>query len=127
LSQRSEPKGSSPAFDFPKGWCAYLLIREDGSYYTGSAADLGQRIADHANGKGSGYTKTSRPVILAWYEPHTDQAAAQARESQIKGWSRSKKDQLSRGSFPNFRFGHRPWPRLNRTKNTSATSIARNT
>jgi putative endonuclease len=110
LSERSESKGSSPIL--PTGRCTYLLICEDGSYYTGSTDNLAQRIRHHASGKGSGYTKSTNPKILAWHESHPDQRSAGARERQIKGWSRAKKNQLARGAPSSLAFGSRPWSHL---------------
>jgi putative endonuclease len=92
----------------PAGWCVYLLICIDGSYYVGISDNLSQRILDHAQGKGSSHTKENQPVIFAWYETHANREAAQVRERQLKGWSRAKKNHLARGDFPAFRFGHRP-------------------
>ena len=86
-----------------------MLICVDGSYYVGLTDDLAQRVSNHAHGKGSGYTRSMKPIILAWYELHSDRAAAEARERQIKGWSRKKKNQLARGTPPCFSFGVRPW------------------
>ena len=89
-----------------------MLTCGDGSYYVGLTDDLAQRIGDHRDGKGSGYTKGTKPVILTWYELHADRVAAQARERQIKGWARAKKNQLARGTTPSLRFGVRPWLRV---------------
>ena len=72
------PKGSSP--DFPPGWCTYMLICIDGSYYVGLTNDLPQRIQDHSSGKGPTYTKNSKPSILVWFESHPTREAASARE-----------------------------------------------
>jgi putative endonuclease len=101
LSEQRESKGSSPIL--PTEWCTYLLICEDGSYYVGSTEDLTQRIRDHTSGEGSGYTKGTRPKILAWYESHQDKKSAYARERQIKGWSRAKKNALARGTLTSTR------------------------
>ena len=89
-----------------------MLICEDGSYYVGLTDDLAQRVSDHRHGKGAAHTKGIKPVILTWYELHADRIAAQARERQIKGWARAKKNQLARGTTPSFKFGVRPWSRL---------------
>ncbi len=110
LSKQRESKGSSPIL--PTGWCTYVLICEDSSYYVGSTEDLTQRIRDHASGKGSGYTKAIRPKTLAWYEPHPDKKSACARERQIKGWSHAKKNELACGTLTSFMFGSRLWSRL---------------
>lgn len=86
-----------------------MLICEDGSYYVGLNDNLTQRVSDHRHGKGAAHTKGIKPVILAWYELHADRVAAQARERQIKGWSRAKKNQLARGMIPSLESGMRPW------------------
>ena len=86
-----------------------MLICMDGSYYIGLTNDLAQRVSNHAQGKGSDYTMGMKPVALVWYESHSDRAATEARERQIKGWSRKKKNQLARGATPSLSFGVRPW------------------
>jgi predicted GIY-YIG superfamily endonuclease len=99
------------SLNLPTGWCTYLLICENASYYVGSTQDLFQRILDHASGKGATHTRNSKPQFFAWYEPNTSQIAALVREKQLKGWSRSKKSQLSRGESP-FQFGFCVWINL---------------
>src|SRR6267378_914192 len=98
------PKGSSPAF--PPGWCTYMLICIDGSYYVGMTNDLAQRIHDHSSGKGPTYTKTTKPKLLVWFESHPNREAAATREKQLKRWNRAKKNALARGALP-----HSPAPR----------------
>jgi len=91
------PKGSSP--DFPPGWCIYMVICIDGSYYVGLTNDLPQRIQDHFSGKGPTYTKTTTPKLLVWFESHPTREAAAAREKQLKGWNRAKKHALARAEL----------------------------
>jgi predicted GIY-YIG superfamily endonuclease len=101
-----EPRDKSPGHraavmhvlpEFAPGWYCYLLHCSDGSYYCGIASNLKQRIRDHSSGKGSGYTKGSRPIALVWYETHAGRRHAAAREKQIKAWSHSKKKRLADG------------------------------
>jgi|SRR5260370_3863981 len=73
-SERSELKLSLPVF--PPGWCTYMLICIDGSYYVGLTNDLPQRVHDHSSGKGPTYTKTTKPKLLVWYESHPSRQAA---------------------------------------------------
>jgi predicted GIY-YIG superfamily endonuclease len=94
-SERSEPKPALPAF--PEGWCTYMLVCIDGSYYVGLTNDLPQRIQDHSSGKGPAYTKSTKPCLLVWYESHPARESAAAREKQLKGWTRTKKNALARG------------------------------
>jgi len=67
------------------------------------AARPGLRVAEHNAGAFDGYTATRRPVTLAysqWFERIMDAIAA---ERQVKGWSRVKKDALTRGDFDALR------------------------
>ncbi len=78
----------------------YILKCADGSYYTGSAADLGKRIYEHQQGlEPSAYTFHRRPVQLVWNEEIETYNEALLHEHQIKGWSRAKKEALLRGDF----------------------------
>ncbi|MBI3668666.1 MAG: GIY-YIG nuclease family protein [Acidobacteria bacterium] len=95
MSERSESKGSVP--EFPPGWCCYLLLCADGGYYCGLTSKLSQRLRHHASGKGSTYTKGTRPIALVWYEAHPQRASAAARERQLKKWSHMKKHALAQG------------------------------
>lgn len=81
-------------------WSLYIVRCRRGELYTGVTANLGQRIKDHNRGKGCGYTAHRRPVTLIYSEPHPDRSSAQKRETQIKGWSWRKKEQLFRGFGP---------------------------
>jgi putative endonuclease len=83
--------------EFPPGWCCYLLLCSDDSYYCGITSNLAHRIRDHSSGKGSGYTKGAKPAALVWCEPHESRFRAAKRESQIKRWSREKKKLLANG------------------------------
>jgi putative endonuclease len=89
----------SPASVLPAGWCTYMLICIDGSYYVGLTNDLSQRIQDHSSGKGPTYTKIIKPKLLVWFESHPTRESAAAREKQIKRWNRSKKNGLARGTL----------------------------
>ena len=73
---------------------AYLLRCADGSYYTGHAEDLEQRVWQHQTGAMRGYTFTRRPVELVWSEAFSARADAIETEHRIKGWSRAKKEAL---------------------------------
>ncbi len=74
-----------------------MLICIDTSYYVGMTNNLTQRIQDHSSGKGPTYTKITKPKLLVWFESHPNREAAAAREKQLKGWSRAKKQALARG------------------------------
>ena len=82
------------------GAFVYILRCADGRYYCGTARHgLERRVAEHNAGVLQGYTSKRRPVTLVyseWFQRITDAIAA---ERQIKGWSRAKKEALTRGDF----------------------------
>jgi putative endonuclease len=73
------------------GAWVYLLRCADGSLYTGWTVDLDRRLARHAAGKASAYTRSRRPVELALALPMAARTAARREEARIKALSRSEK------------------------------------
>jgi predicted GIY-YIG superfamily endonuclease len=99
-SPKTPSRNTNPiSIVFPKGWCTYMLICIDGSYYVGLTNDLAQRIQDHSSGKGPTYTKLTKAKLLIWFESHPNREAAAAREKQLKGWTRKKKHALARAEL----------------------------
>ncbi len=80
-------------------FCVYVLRCADGSYYTGHTDNLELRIAAHHVGEIEGYTRTRRPVHLVFAEEFPAREEALARERQVKGWSRAKKEALIKGNW----------------------------
>ncbi|MEI4482141.1 MULTISPECIES: GIY-YIG nuclease family protein [unclassified Phyllobacterium] len=73
----------------------YILRCSDGSYYTGlTKQEIEARVWEHNAGICDGYTKHRRPVELVFTETYDRILDAIARERQIKGWSRVKKQAL---------------------------------
>lgn len=72
----------------------YILRCGDGSYYVGSARDLDHRMQQHFLGKGSTYTAKRMPVELVYAEEYEHIAEAFAREKQVQGWGRAKREAL---------------------------------
>jgi putative endonuclease len=75
----------------------YILLCNDGSYYTGSTRDLEQRLEDHFSGAGANYTRKHKPIKLVYYEEFDRIDEAYYREKQVQGWSRKKKEALING------------------------------
>ncbi len=75
----------------------YILLCNDGSYYTGSTNDLERRMEEHFSGQGSNHTKEHPPVKLLYYEEFQRIDEAFYREKQVQGWSRKKKEALING------------------------------
>jgi uncharacterized protein (TIGR02453 family) len=75
-------------------WTVYLLRCRDGSLYTGIARDAMRRVAAHNAGRGAAYTRSRRPVTLAYAEPARDRPAALRREWAIKQLTREEKEAM---------------------------------
>jgi putative endonuclease len=72
----------------------YILRCADGSLYTGWTNNLAARLIAHRSGRGAKYTKTHRPVSLAYYETFPTRSEAMSREWHIKHLSRQQKEAL---------------------------------
>lgn len=81
-------------------WFVYLARCGDGSFYTGIATDPVARLAAHNAGRGARYTRSRRPVTLAWIERADSQASALRRERAIKQWPRRAKEVLVKRAIP---------------------------
>ncbi|MCX5700509.1 MAG: GIY-YIG nuclease family protein [Candidatus Omnitrophica bacterium] len=75
-------------------WHFYLLICSDNTIYSGISTDLLARLASHNQGKGAKYTRTRRPVRLAYFETLGTKSEALKREIEVKNFSREDKLQL---------------------------------
>ena len=72
----------------------YILECSDGSYYTGWTTDPERRLRQHNRGIGARYTRSRRPVCLAYMEEQPDRSSAMRREIRIKRMSRKRKGKL---------------------------------
>ncbi|WP_421996233.1 GIY-YIG nuclease family protein [Reyranella sp.] len=70
--------------------------------YVGVTNDVEKRLADHRDGRGSAFTRKYRLATLVHVEEFQHVEDAIAREKQIKGWRRSKKDALVEASNPTW-------------------------
>ena len=69
----------------------YLLRCADGTLYCGWTIDLDTRLAAHNAGRASRYTRSRRPVELAWSAEQPDRTAARREEARIKALPRAEK------------------------------------
>jgi putative endonuclease len=72
-------------------WFVYLLRCADGSLYTGCTNDLERRLGQHNDGRGARYTRSRRPVVLAWRRRVKDRPAALRLEARLKRLTRAEK------------------------------------
>ncbi len=74
----------------------YMLRCADDSFYVGLTDNIEKRLSEHDQGSYGGHTKSRRPLKLAYAEDYPTSVEAFARERQLKGWSRAKKEALLR-------------------------------
>ena len=71
--------------------------------YTGVTNDLSRRVYEHKNHLDkSSFTSRYNVENLVYFEESTDIDAAIAREKQIKGWNRKRKEKLIEAKNPNW-------------------------
>jgi putative endonuclease len=69
----------------------YIIECADGTLYTGITNDPGRRLREHKLGRGARYTRSRRPLHLAYLEEQPDLKTAMRRERTIKALSREQK------------------------------------
>lgn len=72
----------------------YILLCEDGSFYTGYTKSLDLRVSQHMSGGGGRYTKLRRPTKLVYADEFGTKKEAMKRERSIKKLSHEKKGEL---------------------------------
>jgi putative endonuclease len=77
----------------------YILRLRSGSLYVGATTNLEKRYEDYLSGKACRTTKIDPPVALVHSEIYETFIDARKRESQIKHWSRAKKEALIIGDI----------------------------
>jgi putative endonuclease len=70
--------------------------------YVGVTNNLENRVAEHRVGKGSAFARKYRVHTLVHAEEYQYVADAIAREKELKGWRRSKKDALIEATNPSW-------------------------
>lgn len=74
-----------------------MLRCADGSLYTGWTVDVERRIAAHAAGRGSRYTRSRLPVELVATLAMPDSGSARREEARIKRLPRAAKLEMLAG------------------------------
>jgi len=107
-----------------KAFYVYMMTNQSRVVlYTGITNSLMRRVWQHQQGEIDGFTKAYKINRLVYYECFDDPRTAIAREKEIKGWRRTKKNALVERMNPR-------WADLSRMlfqhmKRTSHTSAAR--
>ena len=81
----------------------YILTNRSRTLYIGMTSDLSRRMEEHRTGAVAGFTSRYHVTQLVYYEATENVHAATAREHQLKGWSRPKKQGLVDRFNPGWR------------------------
>jgi putative endonuclease len=84
-------------------WSVYILRCSDDTLYTGIAKDLSKRLEAHRLGVAAKYTRSRRPVALAYQESRPDRSRALKREAELKRLGRAGKLALIAGRLTDRR------------------------
>lgn len=82
-----------------ENYYVYILQCSDGSYYVGFTTNLQSRLKKHKDGYGSKYAKDHAAEQIVYSESFDNKMDALHRESQLKKWSRAKKEVLIVGDM----------------------------
>lgn len=74
---------------------AYLVRCIDNSLYAGWTNDIEKRLKSHNDGTGAKYTKSRRPVTLAYLETFDTRSEAMKREAALKKMTHKQKEELA--------------------------------
>ena len=81
----------------------YILVNKTSEVmYIGVTNDLRRRLHEHKKEQIEGFTKKYRVCKLVYFEKHFEIKDAIAREKQLKGWTREKKNRLVESQNPDW-------------------------
>lgn len=93
-----------------KKYYVYILLTEGGSYYCGYTDNVEKRFQKHAAGKGAKYTRSHKPVKIAWYKEYTSKSEAMSVEKKIKSLTHKEKQNIINSQKDSFRFTQTSYP-----------------
>ncbi len=110
IRERSRDKGKSASFkpvipDTMPNYNFYVYILTNTSnkvMYIGVTNNLERRLYEHKHGIFEGFTKKYHVDKLVYYEHFFSIRDAIAREKQLKGWTRTKKNALVETENPGW-------------------------
>ena len=84
-------------------WVYIMTSSSLSTMYIGVTNDLGRRVAEHRAGLGSEFAKKYKVTRLVYAEEFDQIEEAIAREKQLKGWKRIRKNELVRAANPEWK------------------------
>ena len=95
---------------YTNSYFVYILANWNHSVlYIGVTNDLQRRVYEHRQELVEGFTKKYHVHKLVYYEHTGDVKAALAREKQLKGWRREKKEALVETMNPDWKDLSETW------------------
>ena len=85
-----------------KTFWVYIMASKSRVIYIGVTGFLYERVMQHKNGEGEGFTKRCNVNRLVYMEPFKYVNNAIARETRVKAWSRAKKVALIEAVNPTW-------------------------
>jgi putative endonuclease len=79
----------------------YIILCQDGTFYTGYTKNVEERAKLHANGRGAKYTRSHPPKEIAYVEQFTSRSEAMKREKVIKKLNHHQKADLAKSQRHN--------------------------
>ena len=79
----------------PIPYYVYMLLCDDGSYYTGYTSNVRSRLQRHRKGHGARYTRMRKPKEIVYVCRFATRRAAMRRERQMKALSHDQKRDLA--------------------------------
>ena len=88
----------------PQNYFVYILTNPDRHTvrYTGITNDLERRLNEHSLNRGSRFAEQYNATKVIYFEAFPDAESAIGRETQLKNWSRKKKEELFAKQNPDW-------------------------
>ena len=87
----------------------YIMASASGTLYIGVNNNLEKRVWEHRHKTYRGFSSKYGCNRLIYFEHHEDINAAIAREKQLKGWVRKKKERLINTLNPGWHDLNQEW------------------
>ncbi len=82
----------------------YIMISSSRrALYIGVTNSLDRRVFQHKNNEFEGFSSRYQAHRLVWFERYSNSQTALAREKQLKGWRRTRKNWLVQLTNPEWR------------------------
>ena len=85
-----------------RDYFVYIMSNVSRTVYVGMTNNLERRVFEHKQKLVPGFTKRYNLTLLVYCETYSDPRSAIAREKELKGWLRVRKDKLIESENPEW-------------------------